>query len=371
MNFITCADQNARAMKLKPTIKDPATSDGRVNIKIALSHRHKVRYIKTNIYVQEEQFDGWVIDHPLASRYNIQLRTQMNEIEEKLLPLGGKLDRMDIKDILNFLQDKNPTYDFFAYSEYIIEKLTGNYALSVKQTIDKLKHYDPYFNFEAITVNWLNGFKDEALKTNSVNTVAIHLRNLRMIINRAIDDGLSTNYPFRKFKIKGENTPKKGLSIEDVKFIKSRDDLKDNERYARDIWLLSFYLIGINYKDLFQIRKINSGRIYYNRSKTGAEMSVKVFPQAKEIIERYNLNVPNYKQLMDWHNRLLKRVYPGLTTYHARHSWATIAYNLGVSVDVIALALGHQSPNRVTPIYINPDLKRVDDANGLVINAIQ
>ena len=166
------------------------------------------------------------------------------------------------------------------------------------------------------------------------------------------------------------------------------------------------YLIGVNTVDLLLAKKdqIVDGRFEYIRRKTGKRYSVKVEPEAMEIIGRrsgkdwlldamdsregyrsfaHDMNdslkligdtvretIPVSDSLFD-EPEVVERVMPvipGITTYSARHTWATLAHETGVPMDVISQALGHSFGNRTTLIYIKPDIRKVDEANRRVID---
>ena len=143
--------------------------------------------------------------------------------------------------------------------------------------------------------------------------------------------------------------------------------------------MLMFYLIGINAIDLFNLKQIVDGRIEYKREKTGKLYSIKVEPEAMEIINRYKgnkfllntleTNDYNYRKYMAAMNRGLQKLgnferkglggkkirdilFPDITSYWARHTWATIAHKIGISKDVISLALGHEFGCKTTGILI-------------------
>lgn len=159
-----------------------------------------------------------------------------------------------------------------------------------------------------------------------------------------------------------------------------------------NVFKLIFLLIGINMVDLAGVTEVENGRIYYRRSKTGRLYSVKVEPEAQEIIDRYRSKThllspfdryKDYSHYLSRCNRALKKIgnttigkqgrrthhplQPQISTYWARHTWATIASSLDIPKDTIAHALGHGN-NTVTDIYIDFDERKVDDANRRVID---
>ena len=138
--------------------------------------------------------------------------------------------------------------------------------------------------------------------------------------------------------------------------------------------------MGINAIDLLTAKpsQVVDGRLEYKRAKTGTLYSIKLEPEALEIIERYRgkkylLNFcdryKNYKDFMAKLNNCLDSLIPGCTSYYARHSVATIAAELDIPLDTIARMLGHTDPSRrITLVYVDFDQSKVDDANRKVID---
>ena len=147
---------------------------------------------------------------------------------------------------------------------------------------------------------------------------------------------------------------------------------------------LSFFLIGINIADLCGLSGIDAeGRINYRRKKTKKLYSIKVEEEAMEIISRYRgakylLNIldiyKNAHTFTVFFDKVLKRigVFTELTSYWARHTWATIASEIDIPEDVISRALGHSFSTgaSVTQVYINFNRTKVDDANRKVIDYV-
>lgn len=255
--------------------------------------------------------------------------------------------------------------------------------------------------FEDITAKWLNEFNGYMAKRSPAqNARSIHLRDIRAVFNFAIDEEMTDLYPFRKFKIKSTPTMKRSLSADDIRMIATMPLLPWQEEY-RDVFMLIFYLIGINIVDLFSLthENVQNGRIVYTRRKTKRIYSIKIEPEAQEILERrkgttHLIDVSDrYKDHTNFTSRFNKALktfgtwevdehhkqkvrykpyWDFLSSYWARHSWATIAYNdCNIPVDVISQALGHSMGNRVTMVYINSDSKKVDEANRKVIEKVR
>lgn len=247
--------------------------------------------------------------------------------------------------------------------------------------------------FEDIDLKWLREFDNYLMPTSpSKNARNIHFRNIRAVFNDALDDEIITCYPFRKFKIKGEETRKRSLSVEDLRKLFNCKVEKYAEFY-RDMFKLTFFLIGINPVDLANLDSITKdGRVEYSRAKTHRDYSIKIEPEALEIINRYRgkakllsimdrwKDYKNFARQMNIAMQCMGAKRTGLggkkssngrfsdvTIYWARHSWATIARRIGISKDDIKLALGH-GPKTVTDIYIDEDQEKIDVANRKVID---
>ena len=238
--------------------------------------------------------------------------------------------------------------------------------------------------FEDITIRWLNDFDDFLAKTSpSRNARNIHFRNIRTVFNRAIDEELTASYPFRRFKIKPTPTRKRSMSCEQMRKIFNADGLEQWEVKYLDFFKLSFMLIGINVVDLCGLSEITEGRIDYIRAKTHRPYSVKVEPEAMEIIKKHRGEkrlldfAENYANYRHFYNNLCKGLnsikgkigIKELTSYWARHTWATIAAELDIPDAVIGQALGHAETS-VTSIYIRRNEQKVDEANRKVLDYV-
>jgi len=238
------------------------------------------------------------------------------------------------------------------------------------------------------------------------NGISNYMRYFRSLFNKARDyyndedSGIIVipNYPFRKYQIPKPKlrTREHYLTVKELKKLINYVPENSGEQFAKDMFLLMFYLIGIETKDLFFLNKPRKGRIYYDRYKTGKEYSIKLEPEALEIINRYKgkdslldisdrfklhesltRKINNYLHGEKHHNisgifkklKIEKRV----TTKWARHTWATIARNdCRIDKDDVALCLGHEdADNKVTDIYIRYDYSIIDESNRKVLNLIK
>lgn len=405
-------------------------------LRLSVSHKGKNVLVNTGISLTILQWSGErVINHPRKAQLNLMLEQKKLAMDMELLRLEseGLLDAMDREDMRRVAEGvmhgevemqpriawrgdygretinygragmkPAPMGAFMRAMEDARDKhLKENTRAIYQQTINALRRYCPEVDelgFEDITKAWLERFDMFMAQTSpSRNARNIHLRNIRAAFNNAIDNDLTTVYPFRRMHLRYEPTRKRSLSVEELRRLWNYPVEEWQRRYL-DCFKLIFLLIGINISDLCDLRPkdLRDGRIEYRRNKTGRLYSVKVEPEAMEIINRYRgkeylLNYREaYRSAKDWMHKLNKNLkmigpvkrgkkgkveeregeWPDLSTYWARHTWATVASGIDVPIDVIAHALGHSTGYRVTNIYIDFDMRKVDEANRRVIDRI-
>lgn len=245
-----------------------------------------------------------------------------------------------------------------------------------------------HLTLEDVSLSWLRQLDRDLERTGtpSQNARNIHFRNIRAVMNWAITEELTENYPFRRFKLRYEPTEKRSLTSAQIRQLIEAPCSGFDAEY-RDMFLLIFCLIGINITDLFSLTRdsIRDGRVEYRRAKTGTHYSILLEPEASALLEQYRgrrallTMADRYKTARDYNQHInagLKRIIPEepfsrLSTYWARHSWASIAYNeLEAPIDTISAALGHQYGSRITAIYVNPDRRKVDELNRRMLDLV-
>ena len=400
--------------------KDEINSAGQSRIKIRLSHRGQTRYIsvvpaqyiKPSLVTSDGQISP---KYPGASKLNIRLIGIKLEYEKKALELGDKIKSMTCQELKDYLERQKQDHDFFSYSASVVQNLILKGQLSTAEsythTLNHLtnatgRDHLPFGEFTVGLLRQLEIYlKTKKDRPNKINSIAVHLRNLRAIINRAIDDETINlqNSPFRRYKIEREETKQRDISFESLrKFIQVRTLITGKGRFidplhkTADLFLLSFYLLGINPVDLSKLKKTDlvNGRIIYRRAKTGKLVSVKVEPEAMEIINRYqgedlllNLleNKPTRKaeRKTEIHtdfkrnaNKNLQKLAKTLeipekiVMTSTRYTWATMAASIGITDSIIDRALGHKSPFKLVPVYTRYEIEQVDKANRQIIDAL-
>ena len=339
------------------------------------------------------------------------LRSALREFESYLEFLQAKMPRIgmpkvDVKEIgedfaehfgLIKKRKVDNTGTFVKHYEQFMESKTNRGTRGVyKHTLDRIRAFDKNVDnkmFEDIDLKWLTDFEAFCAKTACKNARNIHLRNIRAVFNNAIDYEITTAYPFRRFKIRPEATRKRSMAVEELRRLFDYP-VEDYAEIYRDMFRLIFMLVGINSVDLHGLKSITrDGRIEYKRAKTGRLYSIKVEPEAMEIINKYRgknglLCIADHwsdsRNFRHQCNKALQKIgqverkgrggkktitaeFEGVTTYWARHTWATIAASLDIPKDTIAAALGHGG-DTVTDIYIDFDQKKVDAANRRVLD---
>lgn len=381
--------------------------DGTYPIKLNVFHNKQIM-IATQLSASEKEWNGneYSVRAQNYKPRNIVARGIINKAEtviftleqqEKLKSTTDKALKKLIEDAISSKVENQKT--FLYYLDEFVSKKTNQGTKSIYTTTrNKIEEYDSHCTFESMDKSWLENFEAWMAKTMKVNAYAIHLRNIRSVFNYAIDEEYTTLYPFRRFSIKKEETRKRSLTAEQLRLLRDYPCEEYQIRY-RDMFMLMFYLIGVNAADLFNAKHsaLVNGRFEYKRAKTGKLYSIKVEPEAQVIIEKYKgkdylLNIMdeygNYKDFLHRMGIGLKQIgeterkglggkksrnplFPDLSSYWARHTWATVAAELDVPKEVIAHALGHSWANSTTTdIYIRFDMKKVDEANRKVIDFV-
>lgn len=368
-------------------------------LKIAVRNRDTSAFIPTGVSLLPSQWDSVtarVINHPQRQPLNARLARRKGEIDVALLALADECDISRLtatalkRRILSITAPDTVAADsdlFAARFLRFAQGKTGRTAEIYLATLSRMRSFAGVgldtLRFEDITRTWLEGFDAFLSHTSpSRNARNIHLRNIRAVFNDAIDNEVTVAYPFRRFKIKPEPTRKRSMSVEALRGVLTADVPGWAVKY-RDFFALSFMLIGINVKDLCMLGTMIDGRVEFRRAKTHKPYSIKVEPEALALIERYRGEerllsfMDGYADYRHFYNRLCKGLAVvrdacgllELTTYWARHSWATIAAAMDIPKETIAAALGHGG-NSVTDIYIDFDQRKVDEANRRVLDLV-
>lgn len=228
------------------------------------------------------------------------------------------------------------------------------------------------------------------------NTTSFYMRNLRAIYNRAVEKELTVQrFPFRHVYTGIDKTVKRALPAKTIREIKNLDlRLSPQLDYARDLFMFSFYTRGMSFIDMAFLKKkdLQNGILSYRRKKTSQQLTIRWEKPMQEIIDKYDTGsspylLPiiredgtdprtQYKNAAHTLNDRLKNIGERigleipLTSYVARHSWASIARSKNISISIISEAMGHDSEN-TTRIYLaSLDTSSIDKANSIVLSVL-
>lgn len=411
-------------------------ADGTWNVKIRVTHNRQIKYLATPIYAKADD-----ITRTFKLKKNITDKTDkiIDTYYDVCADLGLRLKGMSIEELITELDNANhpkiEQIDFFSFAEKFINDMekdgkTGT-SKNYKCTINALKRlvkrdtlYISEINNSLLTdlSKMLIKEKEERNKIQtkkgkritSHRALSQYLGNLRHLHNEAKAKYNDEEFgkilipwsPFSKFKVPAEEkTRKRSLPTEKIRAIinlpyiyrkNTRKKATQNCRHnlAKDVFVLSFGLLGMNTADLFNCTIINDNQITYFRQKTRSRRSdeakiiIDIQEQIRELFDLYadktGKRVFRFYQMYRDENTFNQAVNKGLKEigsqlniddlefYAARHSWATIALNvLKINKYIVHEGLNHVDEEmKVTDIYIEKDFKAINEANSMVLKFI-
>lgn len=387
-------------------------SDGTITVKIRMIHNSKAKYCTTSVTVTKEQLTkrmDKITDQRVVDALNVKL-DEYRRIAS--LIDGAEYYSADMlwERIQETLRGGHTfSLDYFEYAKTKRATMDKKTAEGYKSAFNMLERYlgKDHIDINQIDYKFLLKFRDfiEQQTSKGSRAVSYYLSCLRHIHNLAReeynddDTGIVRipRQPFHKGLIPPQPvTQHRTLSLEQMHAIMSYDPHTERGRLAKDVFLLSFYLIGINTADLYYLapERLKNGIINYNRCKTdstrqdGAPMSVRVEPEADELLLQHKGRrlLFDFADRYSTHQNFNKNVNKGLkeigdaigvsdlSTYYARHTWATFARNeCGVEKATVHEALNHapDKSERITDIYVKRDWSRVWEANRKVLDYIK
>lgn len=374
-----------------------------------------VRQLKTNYRIYAEEWN--------ENRATVILCGCNNERYGYLFLLRGRINR-DIRrlekisvslvntsrnsytadDIIRKFQDTVTDDSFFSFMKEVIVQLKRlNRDRTAETYTATLSSFLRFQNrkdvlMEEMTSDLMQEY-EAYLKASGIvmNTISFYMRILRAVYNRAVEKGIvEQRNPFRHVYTGIDKTVKRALALKEIRKIKELDlTFYPALDFARDMFLFSFYTRGMSFVDMAYLQKsdLKNGVLVYRRRKTGQQLSVKWEECMQAIVDKYKVRVmpdwpyllpiitvmdakkvrKQYKNSLYAVNLNLKRVAARiglsipLTTYVARHSWASIARNKNIPLAVISEAMGHDS-ELTTQIYLaSLECSVIDKANTLIL----
>ena len=405
-------------------------ADGTYNVKIRFTLDRKVKRLSTNLFVTQQD-----LTKSLKFKEDTSIKREIDRLvlyyREQCLKLQLDQNHYSLDEIIEFLngeQEKQQTIDFIKFSREWIASTTIKGAPNYTTAINALVRFvgKEELDINLITLDFLEQFKafligerdartkklmQQGKRVTSNRTLSLYLVSIKKLFNEAKrkynkkDKNLILipNSPFEDFKIpKQEATRKRAIPADIIKKVWKlpykdvKKGYKSTCRYnlAKDCFILSFCLIGINSADLYNATEMRGNTIIYNRTKTkarrldGAKMMVDIPKIVQPLIDKYKDSTG--KRLFNFHqfygdektfnkaiNSGLKEIgsileVDDLEYYAARHSWATIALNkVGIDKYTVHAALNHIDDSmKVTDIYIERDFVNENKANTKVVKYV-
>lgn len=366
--------------------------DGTCPIVMSLTHKGTTIRVSTRMYAAPEEWNtdasSYIGGSTSVKAGNAKLRYMQSQADMLLLNLemSGELDRMTVAELKGRLAAElglsstpvagKTLCDFLERAK---DGRSENAQLRYEYTKRKVKEFDATRRVTDIDDRWVVRFRDFLAERYAPNTVNQDLMRVGSAMNLAISQGVITRNPTLRVKRPRPKVKKKALALQQLRLLRDMELSSKRQQRARDLFMLQFYLLGINLADLYDLRGMDGGRVEYVRRKTGTQYSVRVEPEALEIIERIAgvgrlVDIP-YKSVRAAVSSIdgcLARmgIAPGLSTNWARHTWATMAAELEIPMETVSHALGHQIGSPVTAIYITFNQRKIDEANRRVIDYV-
>ena len=392
---------------IKTTFRPSSVPGRQGTVAYRIIHRRMVRTVSSDVSISPDEWERLLDGQEESGLAHIRMKIECSE--RLLRDIAADLDReyrpYTADDVARLFREGGKSCHFIQYVRHAGEAMKSdgrhstahNYLSAANSLSAFLGGRD--IPVRAVTdrlveeyARWLNG------RGVCRNTLSFYMRVLRAAYNKAADEGQTRqNHPFRNVYTGIERTPKRAVSEETVSAL-YRTPIRDTSplSMARDLFLFSYCARGMAFVDMACLRKsdIGSGRLRYRRHKTGQRIDVRLEGLMETIVERYRSDgspyvfpilregdsgadsYRRYRTMLRYYNSLLKRLAAisgincRLTSYTARHSWATAARAHGVSLSVISAAMGHTS-EKTTAIYLAAiDSSTIDDANREIIGKL-
>ena len=374
--------------------KSKTLSNGEHPLMICISKESKRKYLTLGVSILPQHWD-FEKNKPKRNCPNKDLvqrliNEKINLYTEHILELNTINKEFTITNLIdkvNGVSNKCTVQQLFdIHINELKQQGRLKYASTFKELNNSLVEFNYHLDilFSDIDTTWLKSYEMWLRKRGLAdNSIGVRFRTLRAIYNRAIEDNIVKQeyYPFRTYKVSKlhEDTAKRAITKLDIEKVVNYKSSKDYTQLSSDLFYFSYLCAGINFTDIAYLTKANliDDRLVYTRKKTKKLIKIPIQDRALKIIEKYNQPNNHYLfpilstfhktdiQKLNRISKVLKKVNKelkaigeelnipiNLTTYVARHSFATVLKRSGVSTSIISESLGH-SNEKVTQTYLD------------------
>lgn len=369
-------------------------------VTVVLSHKGQRRRIPTNLILKETDISrsGKITSRKIQKA----IEDKINVLKDGLYEL--EIDLMDKDVTVDWIYDRltkrkeSESLDFFEYTEGWVERSTNKGKKNYLIMLNSLERFNGcrQLPFSLIDYNFLNNYK--RFLDGHPRAQSLYLGNIRHIFNEAIKEynteerRVVTSNPFSRFVIP-KDVPQTKDRVIDIENLIKVFNFNGTRRVgmARDCYIMSFCLIGMNSVDLYECTSYKKGVLAYDRAKTkdkrsdNAHIEIEVPEVIKPLFKKYKGTsrvfdfCQRYTNPGSFNKHINKGLHiiaetlgiPKFDFYSARHTWASVARNkLGIDKYTIHEALNHKSNLDITDIYIQKDYTNINKANAMVVKYI-
>ena len=377
-------------------------------------HQRKLRWISTDYHVYPEEWNAGkssvIVSNSNNRQAHLQLIQSQIDWEMKQMQCIIHDKEMDgvsysVDDLANEIQQLPTSQSVFTFFRKQIAKkeqmqcvgTKNNYTNAVNRFIEFRNQKD--LTFSQMTADMMEMYQAWLWNRGvGQNTVSFYLRTLRTLHHKAVEAGQATsNDIFAHVQTANVRTAKRAISVKDIRKIEKLElQIGSSIDKARDLFLLSFYLRGMAFVDMAFLKKsdLKCGMVSYNRRKTHQNLNIEWIKPMQAIIDKYAEQTKDspymlpiltgketspytqYRKVEYNTNYNLKKIGKmiglkiPLTTYVARHTWASIALHMNIPIATISEGMGHNS-YKTTQIYLESiDVATINDANKKIIRKI-
>lgn len=364
---------------------DYIKNDGTVNVRIRITHRKKVKYFPLGIYIKPDHYINGRISKkdPFHWMKNMALVNYFDKATRIIYDLelaGQKFSFETFSD--RFLDDYYGSQQFKDYAEKYVDSIKGkvsrNTIKNYKSQIKKIHEFAPGLTFNDITLPFLRAFEGyiSTKKSNNSNTRIKTMKIFKIILNHAKEDGIITDHCMKNYHLGSIQGNREFLTLEELQVLENlhqEETLNYKLQNVLTYFLFSCYT-GLRYQDIKNLRNNDihdQDTISIKMSKTGRTVKIPLTEKAKSLLPvRFFKNQKTFRVLSNQPtNRYLKSIMKVATipkdiSFHcARHTFATVSLDLGVSMETVKEILGH-TDFKTTAIYGRiRDGKKVKEMN--------